>query len=242
MKVLIVEDNQTLANRIKNQLKRWYSTEIAPSGDAALRLIYDHSFDIVLLDLGLPDMDGSAICQQIRTYSKDIPILIVTGVDSTESRLTLFELGADDYVTKPFEPAELYARISALLRRRQRGECQSVIEVGDVTIDPNRRTVIRQGQPIFLRRKEFDILECLAINQGRVMSRENIIDHAWKSTSTTWPGSVDVHIKQLRDKIDKPFAYPLIKTSYGTGYIFEANNTLQSSQVNSVIRSQENEK
>lgn len=223
MKVLVIEDNPRLASRIKQQLSKWYTVEHAPTGDEGLRLLSSQPFDCVLLDLGLPDAPGLYICQQIRKISIDLPILILTGTDTTQSRVDLLDNGADDYVTKPFDLAELRARINTLSRRRSRGKYIPNIVVGDLSIDPSRRTVSRADTSITLRRKEFDILEYLALHPGRVMSRENIINHAWPSTSTSWPGSVDVHIKQLRDKVDKPFSYPLIKTSYGLGYMIDAN-------------------
>lgn len=221
MKILIIEDNPRLAERIKNQLQKWYIVELAQSGAEGLQAISAHSFDLVLLDLGLPDMTGLEVCKHIRDISSDIPILVVTGVDTTISKVELLDTGADDYITKPFEPPELIARINALSRRRNRSDVQPLIIAGDLIINPSSRKVERDGKQITLRRKEFDILEYLAINKGRVMSRQMIINHAWSSTSSSWIGSVDVHIKQLRDKIDKPFSYPLIKTSYGVGYMIE---------------------
>jgi len=221
MKILIIEDNPRLIDRLKRQLGKWYIVEVAESGDKGLQLVATNMFDIALLDLGLPDAPGLEVCKQIRKISRDLPILVVTGIDTIESRVDLLENGADDYITKPFEIAEMHARINALARRRARNEQNSTISVGDLTIDPARRIVVRDGVEVRLRRKEFDILEYLASHPGRVMSRQNIINHAWVSTSTSWTGSVDVHIKQLRDKIDKPFAYPLIKTSYGLGYMIE---------------------
>lgn len=221
MKLLVIEDNPRLADRIKKQLGRWYIVETAESGDKGLQLVNSGSFDIVLLDLGLPDTPGLEICRQIRHISSDIPILIVTGIDTVASRVQLLDSGADDYITKPFDLAELRARINALARRRLRSIDTPVIHIGDLVIDPTRRLVTREGVLITLRRKEFDILEYLASNPGRVMSRQNIINHAWTSTSNSWTGSVDVHIKQLRDKVDRPFSYPLIKTSYGVGYMLQ---------------------
>lgn len=221
MKILIIEDNPRLIDRLKRQLGKWYIVEVAESGDKGLQLVATNMFDIALLDLGLPDAPGLEVCKHIRKISRDLPILVVTGIDTIESRVDLLENGADDYITKPFEIAEMHARINALARRRARNEQNSTISVGDLTIDPARRIVVRNGVEVRLRRKEFDILEYLASHPGRVMSRQNIINHAWVSTSTSWTGSVDVHIKQLRDKIDKPFAYPLIKTSYGLGYMIE---------------------
>lgn len=221
MKILVIEDNPRLADRIKKQLRQWYIAETAESGDKGLQLVATNTFDIVLLDLGLPDTPGLEVCKQIRKLSRDIPILVVTGIDTIDSRVALLESGADDYVVKPFEISELRARINALARRRIRNEQTPTITIGDLVIDPARRSVVRAGVLVTLRRKEFDILEYLASNPGRVMSRQNIVNHAWTSTSSSWTGSVDVHIKQLRDKIDKPFSYPLIKTSYGLGYKVE---------------------
>lgn len=227
MKILVIEDNPRLAERLKRQLSRWYLVEAADSGDMALRLIATNSFDIVLLDLGLPDTPGIEVCKHMRKLSNDLPILVVTGIDTIESRVNLLENGADDYITKPFDIAELHARINALARRRTRNEQTPTIVVGDIVIDPGKRTVFRAGMEIILRRKEFDILEYLASHPGRVMSRENIINHAWTTTSNSWTGSVDVHIKQLRDKIDKPFSYPLIKTSYGLGYMLDVSKNME---------------
>jgi len=223
MKVLVIEDNPRLADRIKTQLRKWYIVEIAQSGDKGLQLVATNTFDIVLLDLGLPDTPGIEICKQIRELTPELPILVVTGTDTVESKVDLLNSGADDYITKPFEINELHARINALARRRSRNEQSETISIGDLYIDLARRSVIREGITINLRRKEFDILEYLASHPGRVMSRQNIVNHAWVSTSSSWTGSVDVHIKQLRDKIDKPFTHPLIKTVYGLGYMFESS-------------------
>jgi DNA-binding response OmpR family regulator len=222
MKLLVIEDNPRLAGRLRQQLSKWYIVDIANSGDRGLQHIASCPYDCILLDLGLPDAPGLDICKQIRTITKEVPILVVTGIDTTASRVSLLENGADDYITKPFDFLELKARINTLLRRRARADDTPLIVVGDLTIDPARRTVLRGSIPVTLRRKEFDILEYLALNPGRVMSRENIINHAWSSTSSSWVGSVDVHIKQLRDKIDKPFPFPLIKTVYGLGYTLNA--------------------
>jgi len=227
MKILVIEDNPRLAIRIKQQLRKWYLVETALSGDEGLQQISTDSFDIVLLDLGLPDTPGLEVCKQIRFISKDIPILVVTGIDTTESRVELLDAGADDYITKPFDISELRSRINALARRRLRSISEENIIVGDLVINPSSRNVTRNGLEINLRRKEFDILEYLASHAGRVMSRQMIINHAWTSTSSSWIGSVDVHIKQLRDKVDRPFSYPLIKTAYGVGYVVDVPISLK---------------
>ena len=225
MKLLLIEDNPRLASSMKRQLQKWYIVEIVHSGDEGLRLASTDLFDLILLDLGLPDTPGLEVCRQIRQLTDSTPILVVTGIDTLASRVELLDAGADDYLTKPFRLPELRARINALARRRARNVRVPVITIDDLTIDPSNRTVTRAGIPITLRRKEFDILEYLASQPGRVFSRQMIVNHAWPATSQTWTGSVDVHIKQLRDKIDRPFAYPLIKTSYGVGYLIEAPAT-----------------
>lgn len=218
MKILVIEDNPLLSNRMKNLLKKRFIVELATSGHEAISTVVSQEFDIILLDLGLPDMPGIEVCQKLRELDINAPILVVTGIDETLSKVSLLNCGADDYITKPFDSNELHARIDALLRRKERGDVQNKIEVCDIVIDPSKRVVTRAGKLIELRRKEFDILEYLALNKGRVLSRQMIINHAWASTSTSWTGSVDVHIKQLRDKIDRPFATQIIKTTYGVGY------------------------
>lgn len=227
MKILVIEDNPRLSDRIKRQLQKWYIVEQAISGHDGIQLVASTEFDCILLDLGLPDMNGLEVCKKLRELTLDVPILILTGVDTTASRVELLDAGADDYLAKPFDPPELHARINALIRRRTRSAAQKYLTIGDLVLDPESRKVTRSGQSIHLRRKEFDILEYLVMNQGRVMSRQMIINHAWSSTSNSWIGSVDVHIKQLRDKVDKPFEYPLIKTSYGVGYTVEMPQSVQ---------------
>jgi DNA-binding response OmpR family regulator len=222
MKVLLIEDNPRLSERIRSHLSKWYIVEAAMTGHEGIELVSSHQFDIVLLDLGLPDITGKEVCDTIRSLSPGIPILVVSGIDTTESRVSLLDSGADDYVAKPFEPVELRARINALVRRLERSESIESIQVGPLIIWPANRKVERSGVAVSLRRKEFDILEYLARNKGRILSRQMIVNHAWPSTSKSWPGSVDVHIKQLRDKIDRPFDTPLIKTSYGVGYMIES--------------------
>jgi len=217
MKVLIVDDNQRLVDRMRFRLRKWFVIDTASSGHDALVAIESDTFDIVLLDLGLPDMHGREVCRRIRSISA-VPILILTGANETDTVVDLLNNGADDYMTKPFDAQELRARINALLRRRS-STVATVLAVEDLIIDLSTHTVYRGDTPIALRRKEFDILEYLAINKGRVVSREMIIHHAWSTTAGAWVGSVDVHIKHIRDKIDKPFATHLLKTVYGIGFI-----------------------
>jgi len=218
MKVLVIEDNPRLADRIKNLLQRHYLIELASSGDEAISIAATQTTDIILLDLGLPDMNGLEVCQKIRELGVPAPILVLTGMDDIPTKVALLNIGADDYMTKPFDANELKARINALERRRNRIPPEEDLTAQDLVLSPAKRTVTRNGVEVNLRRKEFDILEYLLKNKGRVLSRQMIINHAWISTSAAWTGSVDVHIKQLRDKVDRPFHIPIIKTTYGVGY------------------------
>ena len=218
MKILVIEDNPRLSQRIIKQLQRWYITDTASSGHAAIAKVGVESFDIILLDLGLPDMPGLDVCKHIRRMDIDTPIIVVTGVDDIPSRVELLNAGADDYVTKPFDLQELRARINAMSRRRAKIPPEQLLHIADLTLNPESRVVERAGKVISLRKKEFDILEFLLRNKGRVVTRHAIFNNAWSINSQGWSGSVDVHIKQLRDKIDKPFTKSLIQTSYGVGY------------------------
>jgi two-component system OmpR family response regulator len=172
----------------------------------------------------LPDMAGYDICKDIRSSGSEVPILILTGNKDLGSRVGMLNAGADDYLVKPFSVAELRARLNALLRRAPAKFGPDMLAVQDLVLDPNRREVERGGKRITLRRKEFDILEYLVRNKGRAVTRSMIFDHVWESTSEKWSNTVDVHIKYLRDKIDRPFAVPLIKTAYGVGYMIDDVN------------------
>ena len=221
MKILIIEDNPILSARMKQQLQKSHLVETALTGKEGLDLFRTNIFDIVLLDLGLPDMEGAAVCKSLRRQSASIPILVISGENEVTARVELLNIGADDYIVKPFEPSELEARMNALARRQARNDSIEVLEIGPLKLWPSQRRVERSGEEIALRKKEYDILEYLVRNNGRIMSREMIIQHAWSAHSKSWVGSVDVHIKQLRDKIDRPFKERLIKASYGIGYMVE---------------------
>ena len=180
------------------------------------------TYNMILLDLQLPDMNGLEICKELRTMNVTAPILVLTAQQDPGMSVQLLDSGADDYVTKPFGGDVLKARIAALLRRSHRPlEQEQVITVGDMTLNSTRRQVHRAGVAINLRRKEFDILEYLVVNRGRALTRTMIIDHVWEAGANNWNNTIDVHIKHLRDKIDRPFDKPLIKTAYGIGYMIQ---------------------
>lgn len=222
MKVLIIEDNRGLATRVKLAIGRHFIVDIAHTGQEGLTQAQAVNYEVIILDLGLPDMHGSEVCQALRVSGVTTPILILTATNNVASRVELLNSGADDYQSKPFSSAELLARTNALARRRTRTYSQNKITLGDLEIDTSSRQVTRSGVTVTLRRKEFDILQYLVVNKGRAVSREMIIDHAWESNSDRWNNSVDVHIKRLRDKIDRPFGAPIIKTAYGIGYMVDS--------------------
>ena len=221
MKLLLIEDNRTLAEGLKKQLGKSFVVDSVRTGEEGLQRALAGGQDIIVLDLSLPDKNGYDICRAIRLAQVSTPILILTGASDVTSRVTLLNAGADDYLTKPFSVAELRARLGALLRRPPTTYSTEVFRVQDLTVDPYRRRVERSGTPIALRRKEFDILEYLVRNRGRPVTRSMILDHAWDGTKDAWNNTVDVHIKHLRDKVDRPFETPLIKTAYGIGYMID---------------------
>lgn len=221
MKILIIEDNRLLAESIKRQLDANYVVDIVTTGEEGIERAREIAYSVILLDLNLPGIDGHGVCYELRNARVNTPILILSGVTDTDSRVRLLMSGADDYVTKPFDSSELRARITALTRRGQYDIDEDIINIGDLTIDVRRRRVVRAGNAITLRRKEFDILEYLAQNRGRAVTRTMIFNHVWETGQDGWNNTVDVHIKHLRDKIDRPFKTPLIKTAYGIGYMVD---------------------
>jgi DNA-binding response OmpR family regulator len=218
MKILIIDDNRLLAESIKRQLAVSYIVDIASTGEQGIDQARTLGYGVILLDLKLPDMNGYDVCHELRNGQVATPILILSGTQDVMSRVRLFEAGADDYVTKPFNVDELRARITALVRRGKHTVIQETIKIHDLVIDIRRRRVQRAGVSITLRRKEFDILEYLVRNRGSTVTRAMIFDHVWESGKEAWKNTVDVHIKHLRDKIDRPFSTQLIKTTYGIGY------------------------
>lgn len=221
MRILAIEDNPRLSERLQKLLQKTYVVELASSGHEGIVYASSRDYDCIILDLGLPDMSGAEVCTRIREFYPEAPILVLTGVDTLASKVELLDIGADDYLVKPFEADELLARLRALSRRQPRQQDLRVITIADLSIYPESRRVTRSGKEITLRKKEFDILEYLARNVGRILTRDMIINHAWANGDATWAGSVDVHIKQLRDRVDRPFTEKLIRTSYGVGYSME---------------------
>jgi len=222
MKLLFIEDNKELVATIKDALKEEYTLESASSAKDAEYLIQVYEYDLIILDIGLPDMDGITLCQRIRTYRVNTPILMLTGEHEIATKVLALDSGADDYLIKPFDFPELKARIRALLRRQSHTVHSSILTVGDLQLDLTHRTVKRGKDSIALHRKEFQILEYFMRNRGKIITRSMILERVWDSGFESLTNVVDVHIKYLRDQIDKNYSKKLLKTIYGLGYKLEA--------------------
>ncbi|QYH20342.1 response regulator transcription factor [Corynebacterium aquatimens] len=226
--ILIVEDEESLAEPLAYLLrKEGFDTLTAPDGPSALEQFSEDTVDLVLLDLMLPGMSGTDVCRKLRSES-DVPIIMVTARDSEIDKVVGLELGADDYVTKPYSTRELVARIRAVLRRGPEVEevedfDDQILEGGRVKMDVERHTVLVDGQPVAMPLKEFDLLEYLMRNAGRVLTRGQLIDRIWGADYVGDTKTLDVHVKRLRTKIEKEPSRPRqLVTVRGLGYKFEA--------------------
>jgi two-component system, OmpR family, response regulator RegX3 len=224
-KVLVVEDEESFSDALSYMLRReGYEVEVATTGPDALTAFDRSGADLVLLDLMLPGLSGTEVCRTLRAKST-VPIIMVTARDTEVDKVVGLELGADDYVTKPFSSRELVARIRAVLRRG--GEFEellvSTVEAGPVRMDVERHVVSVDGEPVALPLKEFDLLELLLRNAGRVLTRGQLIDRVWGADYVGDTKTLDVHVKRLRSKIEPDPANPrYLVTVRGLGYKFEA--------------------
>ena len=224
MKILVVDDEKTLVKGIKFNLENeGYEVECAYDGAAALEQAREGRFDLLILDVMMPEMDGLECCMKIRECS-NVPIILLTAKREDADKLMGFETGADDYLTKPFNILELKARVRALLRRAagvQRSQ-GSLLTVGKLTLDTQERVAIRGGQTVDLTAKEYDLIELLMRNPRRVYSRENLMNVVWGYTYAGDYRTVDVHIRRLREKLEENPAEPEhIMTKWGVGYYFK---------------------
>jgi len=224
-KVLVVEDEESFSDALSYMLRReQYEVEVAADGHEALKTFERSGADIVLLDLMLPGLSGTEVCRELRSRS-NVPIIMVTARDSEVDKVVGLELGADDYVTKPFSSRELVARIRAVLRRGAEPEelLFNVIEAGPVRMDVERHVVAVDGNQVALPLKEFDLLELLLRNAGRVLTRGQLIDRVWGADYVGDTKTLDVHVKRLRAKIEPDPANPkYLVTVRGLGYKFES--------------------
>ena len=227
MKILVVDDEKVLVKGVKFNLENeGYSVETAFDGKTAVELARSGDYDLILLDLMMPEVDGLTACMQIREFS-NVPIIMLTARGEDTDKLIGFEYGADDYVTKPFNILELKARIRALLRRSgtataQQTERSELVTAGPIAVDPAQRVALRDGEVVELTAKEYDLIELLVKNPRRVYSRESLMDLVWGYTYAGDYRTVDVHIRKLREKLEKNPAEPeYILTKWGVGYYFK---------------------
>jgi two-component system, OmpR family, copper resistance phosphate regulon response regulator CusR len=222
MKILVIEDEPKVASFIKQGLEELdYDTDIAYDGFTGKKLALQYTYDIIILDIIIPYMNGIELCKLIRENNPNVPILMLTALGTTDNKIEGFEAGADDYLVKPFEFKELVARIRSLTKRTS-GITYTTqkIKVADLELDLEKKIAIRGGKSIDLTSKEFNLLELFMKNQGRVLSRATIAEHVWEITFDTGTNIVDVYVNILRKKIDKDFDNKLLHTRIGLGYIF----------------------
>ncbi|MBI4009276.1 response regulator transcription factor [Candidatus Roizmanbacteria bacterium] len=220
MRILVVEDEHRIANSIKRGLEQeGYAVDIAYSGNEGYDLATTEDYDLFILDLLLPEMDGVTICRQLRKDKIQTAILMLTAKGQIQNKVEGLDSGADDYLTKPFSFEELLARIRAL-SRRPKAALNSMLSVGDLRIDTRLYQIERSGKSIKLSAKEFSLLEYLMRNDSRILNKNQIITHVWNYDADILPNTVEVYIKKLRKKIDVPFKNkkPLIHTVRGFGY------------------------
>jgi two-component system, OmpR family, copper resistance phosphate regulon response regulator CusR len=218
MRLLLVEDESKVSELVARALRaERYAVDVADDGERGWELADSFDYDLIILDLMLPRLNGQELLRRIRRKNHQVPILVLTARDATEEKVRNFEAGADDYLTKPFAFAELSMRVKALLRRGPIARA-SVLRVADLEVDRLRQQVRRAAQRIELTAKEYALLEYLAANPGRVFSRTMIIEHVWDQSFEGLTNIVDVYVRHLRAKIDDPFPVKLIRTVRGVGY------------------------
>ncbi len=221
MRILVVEDEQRIARFLKEGLEQeGHVVQTALNGAAALTRARSGSYDLILLDWLLPDVDGLSVCQTLRAEGNRTPIIMLTAKDAVFDKVRGLDSGADDYLTKPFEFDELFARMRSVLRRAEVGAPPQLV-VADLVLDSAAHTVTRAGKPIALTPKEFTLLEYLMRHAGQVCSREDILRHVWGYEHDPMTNIVDVYIGYVRRKIDRGFDRPLLHTAVGIGYKLE---------------------
>ncbi|MDO9209431.1 MAG: response regulator transcription factor [Deltaproteobacteria bacterium] len=222
MRILVVEDERKVASFIRQGLgEEGYAVDVASNGEEGLAMARDGVHDLIILDIGLPKMNGLQVLQELRRRKVTTPVLLLTVRATIEDKVLGLDAGADDYLTKPFAFQELVARVRALLRRRTEGG-PAVLQFADLTLDPARHTAFRGGQKIDLTSKEFALLDYFMRNPGRVLTRTMIIDHVWDYDFDTGTNVVDVYVNYLRKKIDSDREPKLIHTIRGVGYVMKA--------------------
>jgi two-component system, OmpR family, copper resistance phosphate regulon response regulator CusR len=222
-KILIVEDEIKVATFIKKGLQTQnFEAEVVETGSDAKQVFDENSFDLIILDIGLPDMSGLEVCEYIRQKNTKIPILMLTALGTVADKLSGFEVGTDDYMVKPFDFMELLVRVKALLKRTIEIEQPSEkLHEADLELDLKEKVARRDGRVVELTAKEFSLLEYLMLNKGRVVSKVDIAEKVWDINFDTGTNFIEVYVNYLRNKIDKGFSNKLIHTIVGMGYMLK---------------------
>jgi two-component system OmpR family response regulator len=218
VRVLVVEDEAKMATLVRKALElEGYSVDVAMTGTDAVWMGTENEYDAIVLDVMIPEPDGFEVCRRLRAEGRWAPILLLTARDSVDDRVVGLDAGADDYIPKPFSFAELYARLRALTRRGA-PQRPRILEVGDLALDPARHRVTRGGKEIDLSPKEFALLDLFMRHADEVLSRTMILEHVWDFAYDGTSNVVDVYIRYLREKIDRPFDCETLETVRGVGY------------------------
>jgi DNA-binding response OmpR family regulator len=224
MRVLLVEDDARIAHFVAKGLReQTYAVDVATTGEEALYQTAINTYDLVVLDVMIPEPNGFAVCKELRQAGQRMPILLLTARDAVEDRIEGLDRGADDYLTKPFEFRELLARLRALLRRPS-GLQPSILAVADLVVNTAGQTVSRGGKPIPMTAKEYALVEFLARNAGRVVGRAEIAEHVWDEEFDPFSNLIEVYVNRVRRKIDGKDAKPLLHTRRGAGYVLSQND------------------
>lgn len=222
MRILLVEDERDAAHMLSKGLReQTYAVDLAYDGAEALEKAEINTYDLLILDVMLPGVDGFEVCRQLRERGLSVPILLLTARGGVTDRITGLDRGADDYLTKPFDFGELLARIRALLRRGADLK-ETVLQIGDLSVDTRSHSVIRNGVSVSLTAKEYSMLEYLARRAGEVVSRSDISEHVWEENYDPFSNLIEVYVQRLRRKLEGPNSTPLLHTRRGEGYILSS--------------------
>ncbi|MCL5878460.1 MAG: heavy metal response regulator transcription factor [Deltaproteobacteria bacterium] len=219
MRLLLVEDEKKVASHIKKGLEEeGYAVDVVNNGEDASSMVRAYDYDLIILDVMLPGKNGIQILKELRDSKQDTPVIFLTAKNSTEEKILGLDLGADDYLTKPFEFEELCARVRAILRRHESVKTSKLV-IADLELNPVTHEVKRAGQRIDLTQKEYALLEYLLYNQGKILTRTMIVEHVWDQDFDSFTNVVDVYVNHLRTKLDQPFEKKLLQTVRGFGYV-----------------------